>query len=139
EAVVFYKKAMRRESIDPDVYIAYGKILMAVKSFKDAPFFFALARRFDPLNPEPVILISKAAAEVEGPDAGIRYLQNELQKASIARAELLAAIAELEMSKGQWTVAQQYIDQARKANPDYAYPWKLQAQIYLNDENTDKK
>jgi tetratricopeptide (TPR) repeat protein len=139
EAATFYRKAMSRESIDPDVYIAYGKILIAVKSFKDAPFFFALARRFDPLNSEPIILTAKATAEVEGPDAGIQYLQDELKKGSVAHAELLAAIAELEIKKGQWTDAQRYIDQARQANPEYAYPWKLQAQVYLNDENTDKK
>lgn len=139
EAAQFYKKAMSRESIDPDVYVAYGKILMAVKNFKDAPFFFTLARRLDPLNTEPVILISKSVSEVEGPDAGIQFLQDELQKGSTAKAELLAAIAELQIKKGQWSTAQQYVDQAREANPDYAYPWKLQAQIFLNDENTDKK
>jgi tetratricopeptide (TPR) repeat protein len=139
EAATFYRKAMSRESIDPDVYIAYGKVLMDVKSYKDAPFFFALARRFDPLNSEPIILTAKAAAEVEGPDSGIRYLQDELQKGSVAKAELLAAIAELEIKKGQWKEAQQYLDQARQANPEYAYPWKIQAQIYLNDEYTDKK
>jgi tetratricopeptide (TPR) repeat protein len=139
EAAVFYKKAMSRESIDPDVYIAYGKVLMAAKSYKDAPFFFALARRFDPLNSEPIILTAKAASEVEGPDSGIRYLQDELQKGSVAKAELLSAIAELQIKKGQWADAQQFLDQARQANPEYAYPWKLQAQIYLNDENTDKK
>lgn len=139
EAANFYRKAMSRETIDPDVYIAYGKILMAVKSYKDAPFFFSLARRFDPLNTEPVILTAKAIAEVEGPDAGLHYLQDEMQKGSGTRAEFLAAMAELEIRKGQWTTAQQYLDQARQANPEYAYPWKLQAQIYLNDENTDKK
>ncbi len=139
EASAFYRKAMSRESIDPDVYIAYGKILMAVKSSKDAPFFFSLARRFDPLNPEPVILTAKAVAETEGPDAGVSYLQDELQKGSVSRAELLTAIAELQIKKGQWVEAGRYLDEARQANPDYAYPWKLQAQIYLNDENTDKK
>lgn len=139
EAAAFYRKAMSRESIDPDVYIAYGKILVAVKSFKDAPFFFSLARRFDPLATEPVILTAKAVAEVEGPDAGIQFLQDEMQKSTSTRAELLGAMAELEIRKGQWTAAQQYVDQARAANAEYAYPWKLQAQIYLNDENTDKK
>lgn len=139
EAITYYKKAMGHESIDPDVYIAYGKVLIATKSYKYAPFFFSLARRFDPLNSEPIILTAKAASEVEGPDAGIRYLQDELQKGTVARAELLAAIAELQIKKGLWKEAQSYIDQARQANPEYAYPWKLQAQIHMNDENTDKK
>ncbi len=139
EAAAFYKKAMSRESIDSDVYVAYGKILMATKSYKDAPFFFSLARRLDPLNTEPIILISKAITEVEGPDAGIQFLQDELQKGTSAKAELLATIGEFQMRKGQWVAAQEYVDQAREANPDYAYPWKLQAQIFLNDENTDKK
>lgn len=139
EAAQYYKKSMSRDSIDPDVYVAYGKILMAVKSFKDAPFFFTLARRLDPLSTEPIILIAKAIAEVEGPDVGIQFLKDELQKSGAARPELLAAIAELEIRKGQWSAAQEYVDQARELNPDYAFPWKLQAQIFLNDENTDKK
>ncbi|MBI2711480.1 MAG: tetratricopeptide repeat protein [Bdellovibrio sp.] len=138
EAQTFYRKAMARESIDSDVYSAYAKSLMATKNFKDAPFFFALSLRFDPLNISTLIDIAKCVAETESIDRAISSLQDQLSRRANARAEFLAAIAELYMQKGAWGEAQNYVDQAIKANPVYAYSWKLQAQIYMNSENTDK-
>ncbi len=138
EAQTFYKKAMARDSIDPDVYIAYAKSLMSIKNFKDAPFFFALALRFDPLNIDAIINTSKCVAETESIDKAISMLQEELQKGAGARAEYLAAIAEFQIQRGDWQQAQQNIDQAMQVNPDYAYTWKLQAQIFMNQEQTDK-
>ena len=138
EAQTFYKKAMGRDSIDPDVYIAYAKSLMSTKNYKDAPFFFALALRFDPLNLDAIVSTSKCIAETESIDRGISMLQDELQKGSGARAEFLSAIAELQIQKGDWGQAQSTIDQARLADPESAYTWKIQAQIYQNRENSDK-
>ena len=139
QAQIFYKKAMAHESIDPDVYIAYANSLMATRNFKDAPFFFALALRFDPLNVEAVIGTAKCIASSESIDDGISFLQNELQKEGGSRAELITAIAELQIQKGEWSSAQQYVDQAMALNPDYALPWKIQAQIDMNKEGSDKK
>ena len=137
EAQTFYKKAMARETIDPDVYSAYARSLMSTKNYKDAPFFFALSLRFDPLNISTIIDIARCVAETESIDRAISSLQDQLAERS-TRAEFLAAIAELYMQKGSWGEAQKYVDQAIKANPVYAYSWKLQAQIYMNSENTDK-
>ena len=138
EAQTFYRKAMARESIDPDVYIAYAKSLMATKNYKDAPFFFALGLRFDPLNSDAIISTAKCVAETESIDRAINLLQDELKQRNTARADILAGIAELQIQKGAWTEAQQTIDQAIRASPDYAYSWKLQAQIYMNRESSDK-
>lgn len=135
EAQTYYRKAMGRETIDPEVYIAYARSLMATQNYKDAPFYFALARRYDPLNMEAIVGTAKSVAASSGPDRGIRLLQDEMQKHGKARAELLAGIAELQMQKGEWNLAQKTLDDAREANLEYAYPWKLQAQIYLNREN----
>ena len=139
EAMVFYKKAMARETIDPDVYVAYAKSLMAVKNFKDAPFFFSLAQRFDPLNAEATVSIAKCISNTESIERAINMLQDELQKGAASRAELLAAIAEFEIQRGGWQSAQMYIKQAMEANPDFAYPWKLQAQVYMSSEGSDRK
>jgi tetratricopeptide (TPR) repeat protein len=138
DAQVYYKKAMARDSIDPDVYIAYAKSLMSTKNFKDAPFFFALALRFDPLNVDAVINTAKCVAETESIDRAISSLQDELKQGSSARAEYLAAIAEFQIQKGAWDQAQENLDQAMRANPEYAYSWKLQAQVYMNREGLDK-
>lgn len=139
EAQTYYRKAMARESIDPDVYSAYARSLMATKNFKDAPFFFALSLRFDPLNVSTIIDTAKCVAETESIDRAISMLQDELTQRSTARAEFLAAIAELHMQRGAWQEAQRYIDQATRANPTYAHSWKLQAQLYMSFENTDRE
>jgi tetratricopeptide (TPR) repeat protein len=138
DAQNYYTKAMSQGVIDPEVYMAYGKNLMALKNFKDAPFFFALALRFDPLNFEARISSAKCAAETESIDRAISMLQDKLRQTSSNRAEFLGAIAEFYMQKGDWNQAQKMVDQAMEANPDYAYPWKLQALIYMNNENIDR-
>lgn len=139
EAMAFYKKAMQQESVDPDVYIAFGKSLIVHKKYSEAPLFFALARRYNPISTEPVLETARAISLSESIDAAIRYLQDELQKTGVPRAEYLCGIAELQIQKGDMVQAQIFIEQAKKANPEYALPWKLQAQIYLNSESTDKK
>jgi tetratricopeptide (TPR) repeat protein len=138
EAQTFYRKAMARDLIDPEVYIAYAKSLMSTRNFKDAPFFFALGLRFDPLNVDAIISTAKCVAETESIERAISMLQDQLKRGSRTRAEFLAAIAELQIQKGAWDQAQQNVDQAMQVNPDYAYPWKLQAQIYMNQEGLEK-
>jgi tetratricopeptide (TPR) repeat protein len=138
QAQTFYKKAMARASIDPAVYIAYAKSLMSTQNYKEAPFFFALAQRYDPLNVETIIGTAKCIANTDSVDRAITMLEDELQKGYSNRAELLGAIAEFQIQKGDWDQAQKTIDQAMSANPDYAYAWKLQAQVYMNKEGHDK-
>ncbi len=139
EAQIFYKKAMQRESIDPDVYAAYGKSLIATRNYKEAPFYLSLARRFDPVGVDPALDTAKAIAESESIDAGIRYLQDELQQGELPRGDLLSGIAELYLKKGQLDQAEASVEQARLANPELAAPWRIKAQIHIARENTEKK
>jgi tetratricopeptide (TPR) repeat protein len=139
EAQGYYKRAMARESIDPDVYVAYAKSLTATRNFQEAPFYFAIALRYDPLSSDAILGTAKAVAASESVERAISYLQDELQKSGSPRAELLAGIAELEIQRGEWQQAQRRVDQSREANGDYAYPWKLQAQIHMSREGSDSK
>ena len=134
-----YKKAMSQETIDPDVYNAYAKSLMENRNFRDAPFFFALALRFDPSNIEAITNTAKCIAETESVERAISLLQDEQGRAQRASAELQTAIAELYIQKGDWIAAQGNVDQARVLDPDYAGHFKVQARIHMNRENTDKK
>ncbi len=138
EAQVYYRNAMAREVIDPDVYIAYAKSLMNTGNYQDAPFFFALALRLDPLNVEAVIGTAKSIAASESIERAISMLSDELKKGTGSKAELLAAIAEFQIQKGSVDQAKQNIEQAMSLSPDFAYPWKLMAKIYMNREGTDK-
>ncbi|CAM6054719.1 unnamed protein product [Sphagnum tenellum] len=138
EAQVFYKKAMSREGIDSSVYAAYARSLMSTRNFKDAPFFFSLALRFDPLNASIKVDIAKCLAETESIERAIGMLQEEMARSKEPRPEYLAAIAEFQMQKGSWEEAKYNIAQAMQIAPNYAYPWKLQAQIFMNQEASDK-
>jgi len=140
-ALGLYRKAMTRDRIDSDVYLAYAETLVATKTrqgFDQAPFFYALALRFDPLNFKALIGTAKCIAATESIDRAINMLRDELQKSNSAHPELLAAIAEFQMQKGDWDQAQQNVSQAIASNSEYAYSWLLQARIYLNRESSDK-
>ena len=139
QAETHYKRAMSRDVIDQSVYMAFAKTLLAEGKYKEAPFFYALALRFDPLNTDAVIGTAKCVAGSESIERGIRVLQDELQTRQGARAELLTAIAEMMIQKGDWDQAQKFVNDAMAANPEYAAPWKIQAKIYLNKENTDRR
>ena len=65
-------------------------------------------------------------------------LLDELNRGNSYNSEYLSAIAEFQIEKGDWDKAQENINQAKLANPINAYPWKLQAQLYLNREGVDK-
>jgi tetratricopeptide (TPR) repeat protein len=138
-AQLYYRKAMGRDLIDPKVYISYANSLAATRNYKDAPFFYALALRYDPLNTQAIIGNAKCVAGAESIDRAISMLQDELQREASSKAELLSAVAELQIQKGEPELAQRTIDQAMAANPELADPWKLQAQLYLSRENTDRK
>jgi tetratricopeptide (TPR) repeat protein len=138
EAQALYRKSMGRDSIDPSVYLAYAKSLMATKNFKEAAFFFALAKRFDPLNVETVVGTAKCIAATESIDRAISYLQDELRKNSFPTAELHAAIADFQIQNGAWAAAEQSVNQAMQADPDFAASYYLLAQIDLNHEGDQK-
>lgn len=138
EALAYYQKAMSHSRIDPGVYVAYAKSLMASGNFKDAPFFFALARRFDPLNMEAIVGTAKCIAETESIARAVSFLGDELQKSGGSRAELLVAAAELEIKRGNWVQAQAMVSQAMAANPTLAAPWKIQAEIHMHQAGAEK-
>jgi tetratricopeptide (TPR) repeat protein len=137
EAQILYRKAMAREVIDSSVYIAYANSLSASRLCKDAPFFYALALRFDPFNTEAIIGTAKCLASSESIDRGIVLLQDSLQKFSQPRADLLTAIADLQIQKGEWKAADQFVDQAMRVDVSFAPPWKTKAQIYLQKQDKD--
>ncbi len=134
QALQYYQKAMARDTVDSSVYIAYAKTLMEMKNLKEAPFFFALALRFDPLNSEALIGNARCIANTDSIDRAISFLQDELKKGTIAKAELLAAIADFYLQKGATAQAEEFLKQSADADPNYAYPFKLRAKIYLARE-----
>ncbi|MCC7442203.1 MAG: tetratricopeptide repeat protein [Bdellovibrionales bacterium] len=139
EAQIHYRKAMARDSIDPSVYVAYATSLRESGACQDAPFYYALGLRLDPLNMDAIVGTAKCIAQTDSIQRAITMLQDELQKLGGARAELVAAVAELRMQAGDWDLAEDSVSAAMAMNPKYAFPWLLQATIYRNKEGLDKE
>lgn len=138
QALTSYRNAMKRDVIDPEVYYAYGRTLQDAKEFKSAPFFYALALRFDPLNLDAVIGSAKSIAQSESIDRGIIYLRETMKRYGDSRPELLTALADLELQKGEVDLAQQTLKRVIQSNPEYPPPWKVQAQLYMNEQGRQK-
>jgi tetratricopeptide (TPR) repeat protein len=131
EAQSHYRKAMSRSYIDPNVYLAYGKSLIATKQFEQAPFIFSLAMRLDPENPEAILGTATAIAGSDGIDRAVAYLQDELQKGRGTRVELLCGIASLLIQKGRLDQAEELVEQAKTLRPEASQPWKVAAELAL--------
>jgi hypothetical protein len=56
---------------------------MTLKRHRDAPFYFALARKFDPLNMRAIVGTGEAYSNSDSIDVGISYLEKELEKIGI--------------------------------------------------------
>ncbi|MBL7715866.1 MAG: tetratricopeptide repeat protein [Bdellovibrionales bacterium] len=134
EAAAAYKKALSRESIDSHTYVAFADSLAMLRQFHAAPFYYSLALRFDPQNTQALIGLSKCLASSESIDRGVEILQEELQKEGVAKADILSALAEFHVQKGDLQIAQQYVEQAKGISPDASEPYRIQALIHLAKE-----
>lgn len=138
-ASTYYQRAMKRDQIDPDVYLAYAKTLMIGKRFADAPFFFALTRRYDPLNMEALVGIARALSETESLGRAIEYLEDESSKLGGTRSEILTALAEFQARNGNVMAAEAMLTQAMEASAEDAKPWLVKARLYMDRLRENKK
>lgn len=139
EAQAYYRRAMSREVIDSEVYLSYGKSLIQTRNFKEAPFFFALSLRLDPLNTEAIIGTARALAGGDTIERGIRYLESTQAKMGRSQSELLTAIAELQIQAGDLDLARKNLEQAIELRADYGEPWKWIAVIHIKRFGLEKK
>lgn len=138
EAEAFYKKAMLRETIDPEVYLSYAKLLNQQQNFKLAPLYFALAYRLDPLNIETLFGTARSIAGEESIQAAINYLKKAIERGSFPKAPILVTLAEYEVDRGELKEAKRLLEEARTLDPNYAKSFLVLAKIHLFDESTDK-
>jgi tetratricopeptide (TPR) repeat protein len=138
-AIHHYREAMSQSRIDSGVYISYAEALAAVGRHEEAPFFFALALRFDPLNTDAIIGSAKSIAATESINEAISMLQDELNRLGGLRAEIFTGIAELHLQRGDLENAERFVKQGVQANSSYARPWLIQGRIYQQRQHLDKE
>lgn len=141
EAQRHFRKAIELGYSDPALYNSYAKSLMTGKrpeDYKAASFYFAMALQLDPLNTDAAIGNAKCIAETEGIPVAIGILRDELVKRPLTQAELLTAIAELYLKKGEIQQAAGFVEQAKSANPKYGPAYYLEFKIWQTKLNTEK-
>lgn len=131
DALIHYRRAMTRDTIDPDLYNAYARTLVASKNPDNASLFFGLARRFDPLNMESIVGTAEAMAQTESSEIAIRYLQGELAKVGGSKPELLTAIADLYLQKGDFREGLRNVQQVLQSDPTFAKAYWVLGQLNL--------
>jgi len=130
-ATQFYLKAMGRDSVDTEVYTSYANILRENEQFKDAQFFYSIAQKFDPLNLNAILGTAKCLLKTDGVQAAVSRVQDELVRLPKARADLLAAIAEIELMANDYEKAIMFADQAIEVDSNYPESFRIKGQAYL--------
>lgn len=131
QAVSFYRKAMSRDSIDPDVYSSYATVLGELDQCKDAQFFYRLAQRLDPSNYAAISGSAKCFLKTDGINEAVARVQEELSRLPQPKAELLTLIAELYYINGNWDKALSFIDQSKEVSFDYPEHYRIEGELYL--------
>lgn len=135
EALAYYKRALTSNNVDSRIYVAYATLMFKVSNFRDAAFYFGLARRFDPFNVEATVGIGMALSELEGVDVGVRYVQNALE-ISPHKAALLNGVAEIYERKGDHASAMKFADNALTTDPTFALAHKTRGEAFTSLNKT---
>ncbi|NDG84365.1 MAG: hypothetical protein EBX52_04910, partial [Proteobacteria bacterium] len=130
-ASIAYRKAMSRDSIDPEVYSSYANLMRDADQCRDAQFFYSLAQRLDPFNLNAIMGTARCILKTDGIDAAVGRVQEELARLPKARADLLAGIGELYFAAHDEAKALQFIEAAKEVDPEYPESFKIEGDIYF--------
>ncbi len=143
QAVVFYRKAMARDSIDTDVYTAYANILRSLDQCKDAQFFYSVAQKFDPFNMDAILGSAKCLLSTDNVQLAVSRIQDELVRLPKARADLTAGVAEIYLLANDEDRALQFADQAIDIDSNYPDSYRIKGLIFthkmLSQKDAKKK
>ena len=132
QAIILYRKAMARDSIDTDVYTAYANILRNMDQCKDAQFFYSVAQKFDPFNMDAILGSAKCLLKTDNVQLAVSRIQDELVRLPKARADLTAGIAEIYLVSGDDDKALQFADQAIEIDSTYPESYRIKGEVYLH-------
>ncbi len=130
-AALLYQKAMSRDSIDPEVYSSYANLLREADQCRDAQFFYALARRLDPMNASAILGNAKCILKTDGVSAAVSAVQEELARLPKARPDLIAGIGRLYWMAQDEAKAIQFAESARELDPEHPDAYLVEAEVYL--------
>lgn len=139
DAEVYYRKAIGRDTADPLLFVQYAEALRRQRKYGDALFYFGLARRYDPSNPEAIVGTSQVIADSDSVFRAIEFLQSELQFAGEVKQPLLVGLAKLWMRTSDFDRTQSVINQAMAVKAGFADAYLVQAELHLKRNRNDKR
>jgi tetratricopeptide (TPR) repeat protein len=139
QAITFYLKAMKRDSVDTGVYSSYADILRKNEQYKDAQFFYSIAQKFDPQSRDAILGSAKCILKTDGLKNAVSRIQDELSRSPKVRADLLSAIAEIYLLGENLELALNFADQAIEADAEHPESYRIKAMVYLNKMNSMQK
>lgn len=141
DAQAYYKQAMIREPVDAAAYLSYADNLVRLKKFKEAPFYYALALRFDSQNIDAFSGTAKAVAELDDRKQAIQMIEDEIKRRVFPEAELYATLAEIQGKNGEIEAAQTSLRRALERDSEFARPYRILGDLLSSkaDENRDTK
>jgi tetratricopeptide (TPR) repeat protein len=139
QAIEFYLKAMKRDTIDTDVYSAYAEILRKNERYKDAQFFYSIAQKYDPQSRDAILGAAKCLLKTDGLKNAVSRIQDELSRSPKVRADLLSAIAEIYLMGNNQELALNFAEQAIEADADYPESYRIKSMVYLEKMNSMQK
>ncbi len=138
-ALGLYKKAMSREQIDPEVYLAYAEVLSKTDDCKNAQFFFSLATRFDPQSERALFGTALCLLKTDGLPVAVAKVQEVLQAGKRVSPGLLVLLARIYWRGNDRTHALQFIEQARELDPSNAAAYALLSEVQSAQIPTEPK
>jgi tetratricopeptide (TPR) repeat protein len=138
-AATFYRKAMSRDTIDPEVYTAYANLMREADQCRDAQFFYSFAQRLDPFNYNAIMGTAKCILKSDGVESAVGRVQEELARLPKARADLLAGIAEIYFMAHDEAKALQFVQNAKEVDPEYPESYKIEGDIYYHQVSFKKE
>lgn len=138
DAQAYYKQAMTREPVDAEVYRAYADNLMRQKKYKEAPFYYALALRFDPQNFEAFSGTARAVAELDDRKQAMQMLDDEIKRKGFPESELYATLAEIQVKDGELEAAQRSLRSALESDHEFARPYRILGDLFAAQAETSR-
>lgn len=139
DAQAYYKQAMTREPVDAEAYRAYADNLMKLRKFKEAPFYYALALRFDPQNFEAFSGTARAVAELDDRKQAMQMLDDEIKRDGFPKGELYATLAEIQIKDGETEAAQKSLKKALEFDPEFARPYRILGDLFASLAETNRE
>jgi tetratricopeptide (TPR) repeat protein len=131
----FFEKSLGAGTRIPEIFIQLGE-LRAKTDQKLAEFYYSMALRYDPLNPQAILGVAIARFFLDSPSRAISFLKDKLA-AQPNSAAIMTNLAVIYLRSGDQDSGKNYLQNAIRSDSKYAEAFRLLGD--LTKEEGDKQ